>query len=76
MNRWHDITRTLTSRILLFVEAWPGRTAWGIAQELSSTPKRDTGTISSLLCRMARDGRVVRRKGMRGSWTYHPARKA
>ena len=72
---WRNDALTLTHRVLLFIERHPARTAWGIAKEISDDPKRATGTISSLLCRMARDGQLLRQKGMRGSWTYRMPRK-
>jgi hypothetical protein len=60
----------LTDRLLHVVAAHPGRTAWGIAKTLSDDPFFLTGSSSSLLCKMARDGRLRRRKNRRGSWTY------
>lgn len=63
---------TLTDRILLFVDEHPGRTAWDICKELCEDPKFATGTVSSLLCQLAKKGRLRReRMGMRGSWTYY-----
>lgn len=64
---------TLTQRILTFVRRHPGRTAWGIAKELSADPRFATGSVSSLLNQLAKAGRVRREKGMRGSWTYFRA---
>jgi hypothetical protein len=74
------VADTLSAHILTFVAAHPGRTAWGITKELclQETPSGDprflTGSVSALLCRMAKDGRLGRRRGARGSWTYY-ARK-
>lgn len=70
-----DSKATATDRILAFVRAHPGRTAWEIAKELSTEPNRDKVSVSSFLCRFAKDGRLQRERNHRGSWTYS-ARKA
>lgn len=61
-----------TPRIVAFITAYPGRTAWGIGKELSLHP----ASVSSTLCKLARQKRVKRSKGMRGSWTYYPKAKS
>lgn len=63
---------TLTSRILAFVAIYPGRTAWGVAKELTGRDaERVKGSVSSLLNQLAKAGRLRRERGMRGSWVYY-----
>ena len=57
-----------TPRIIAFITAHPGRTAWGIGKEL----RLHGASVSSTLCKLAKKHRVRRRKGMSGSWTYWP----
>lgn len=72
MQGWREsMPQTWTDRVCAYVISYPGHTAWEVTKALSDYPERDKGTVSSLMCRMARDGRLTRRKNKRGSWVYH-----
>lgn len=65
---------TLSARLRAAIAAKPGRTAWALTKALSPTPHFLAGSVSSLLCRMARAGQVRRRLNVRGSWIYRPGK--
>ena len=67
---------TLTDHILCVVDDCPGVTAWGVAIVLTlGQPRRVTGSVSSIMNKLAKEGRVTRRKNVvTNAWNYY-ARK-
>jgi predicted transcriptional regulator len=61
------MSKTLTDRILEFVNLHPNTTAWGIAKNLHAS----SATVSSTLNLKVKKGILKRKKGMAGSWVYY-----
>ncbi len=72
---------TLTEMIETIVILFPGSTAWSVARRLSvrsamlATSHRITGTVSSLLHRMAKRKQLRREVNAKGTWIYFSVNK-